>query len=180
MKVTDPSKVTEAITALSAGLTAVLSTLRNQFCQSITLGVSIADIFYKAADKYLRPALEAVIPKEHHKWIPFAISMTTRTIGVTVSWWLTRVIGGVHAATKGSEQLLLGLLALAARHHIPIPANLDASSPLFPSVIMGLTSIGIYAQVWRGFSLPFPLNLIFFPLRIVEGLIAYALSYGPK
>ena len=67
LKVTDPMKVTEAVTALGSGCTAVLATLKNEFAQSITLGVSIADIFHKAAEKYLRPQLEAVVPKEHHK-----------------------------------------------------------------------------------------------------------------
>ena len=59
---------------------------------------------------------------------------------------------------KGAELLLLGATALAAKHRLPVPAALASpAGAAFPSAVIALAVLGLYAQVrWvrgRGFNL---------------------------
>eukprot|EP00798_Chlamydomonas_sp_ICE-L_P023163 gene23163-30371_t len=68
-KSTDPDKLQAGI----QGLLGVVTTLKLQFAQSITLGVSLADIFEQASNSVIKPALVVVTPKEDQKWLDMTI-----------------------------------------------------------------------------------------------------------
>jgi hypothetical protein len=51
LQATNPTIINEGVQGLTAGLTAVIATLRMEFAQTVTLGVSLGDIFTSVADK---------------------------------------------------------------------------------------------------------------------------------
>lgn len=176
LKVTDPVKLQEALAGVMAGATAVIATLRLEFAQTITLGVSLADMFTKAADKFVRPTLEKVIPEEHHKWIPMLISYSCRAVAVHIAWWCQRIISAIHSALRGSDMLLHGIFALLLKHHIKIPLGLTTSHDAFPAAVMVLGVIGFYNQLGRGLGFPFPFNILLIPLRVLEFLLSWTIA----
>mmetsp|Transcript_5037 Transcript_5037/g.10927 ORF Transcript_5037/g.10927 Transcript_5037/m.10927 type:complete len:344 (-) Transcript_5037:655-1686(-) len=180
MKSTDPAKVQDALQGLTAGITAVVATLRLQFAQTITLGTSLGDIFTNVADKALSPLLLKVVPREYHKWIPLCISYACRSFAISIAWWCQRVISAMHSATRGAQQLLLGIFHVLERNRVKVPYNVSPNHPLFGGVVFVLAVFGFYSQLARAFGFPFPLNIILIPLRFIEVVLAWTLAYGPK
>ncbi|GAX79931.1 hypothetical protein CEUSTIGMA_g7371.t1 [Chlamydomonas eustigma] len=176
LKVTDPVKLQEALAGIMAGATAVIATLRLEFVQTITLGVSLADMFTKTADKFIRPTLEKLVPLEYHKWIPMLISYSCRGVAVHIAWWCQRIISAIHSALRGSDMLLRGVFAVLNKYHINIPMRLTTSHDAFPAAVMVLGVIGFYSQLGRGFGFPFPFNILLIPLRILEFFLSWTLA----
>jgi len=58
--------------------------------------------------------------------------------------------------------------------------DLSPSNPAFPAACTALGSVGFAFQAMHGFSLPFPLNILLLPFRIMEWALFYMLSYGPQ
>lgn len=67
--------------------------------------------------------------------------------------------------------VLMRPLAHWARAACPVAACLQL-------VAIVWTGARLVAQVVRGFSLPFPLNIILMPLRVAEWLVFFLVSYA--
>ena len=58
-----------------------------------------------------------------------------------------------------------------------LPKPYDADKTYFDEMIgYGLAAAGFYFQLTSGFALPFPLNLVFLPLSIVEWILRLQIS----
>ncbi|KAF5835127.1 hypothetical protein DUNSADRAFT_7846 [Dunaliella salina] len=177
---TDPKAVNAGVMGLSSGFMSVLATLRVKFAKTVTLGVSLADCFNETAQKIAGPALMRTLPKEHHKWIDLLISYACRSLAVTIAWWCQRIISALHCAMRGGQMILKGVSRALVRHNIQLPLDLSPSHPAFPAACTALGSIGFTFQAMHGFSLPFPLNILLLPFRILEWALYYMLAYGPQ
>mmetsp|Transcript_23191 Transcript_23191/g.38146 ORF Transcript_23191/g.38146 Transcript_23191/m.38146 type:complete len:321 (+) Transcript_23191:31-993(+) len=171
LKAVDPDKVTEAMAGIYAGLIAVICTLRIRFAQAVTLGASIGDIFSRVADTFARPILLEVVPPEYQKWIGPGIKYTCKWLGVSVAWWCLRVIQSFYSATRGAQIFGYGLLHWSARNGYTAP--FDEGSPLFAACTTVIGLFGFYWQFSHGFSLPFPLNVLLFPITLLEWILMY-------
>jgi hypothetical protein len=86
----------------------------------------------------------------------------------------------LHSATRGSDQLLSGVLALLVRYHVKVPLDLSPSHAAYPGAVAALAAFGFYVQLSCYFRLPFPFNVLLMPLRLFEVALAWTLAYGPK
>ncbi|KAJ9534096.1 hypothetical protein QJQ45_002067 [Haematococcus lacustris] len=180
LKATNPVALNDGLQGLTAGFTAVLCSLRLHFAQTITLGISLGDMFTKAADHLLRPALEKMTPPEYHKWLGLGISYCCRSVAVTLAWWCQRIISTLHSSMRGAQLLLAGISSMTKRLHVKMPVDLSPSNEAYPVLCSTISGVGLYSQLVRGFLLPFPLNILLLPLRLVEGLLWLLVAYGPK
>lgn len=169
-KSVNPDDVSNALAGLWSGTFGVLCTLRIQFAHAVTLGAAIGDVLHKGVHKYLEPTLGEMIPREYHKWIPSIVKYACRSIAVSIAWVVQRVISAFHSAIRGSEMALTGICAYLKRHNhineVPVPG-----SQLWFGLHIGLAVTGFLWQLRMGFSLPFPMNLLFLPLSIFEWIL---------
>eukprot|EP00740_Mantoniella_antarctica_P019794 CAMPEP_0198705718 /NCGR_PEP_ID=MMETSP1468-20131203/390571_1 /TAXON_ID=1461545 /ORGANISM="Mantoniella sp, Strain CCMP1436" /LENGTH=276 /DNA_ID=CAMNT_0044464591 /DNA_START=125 /DNA_END=955 /DNA_ORIENTATION=- len=81
-KAVDPELMGEALTAIYAGLMAVVATLRVKFAACVTIGVTVGGIAHNVASSHLEPVLHELTPLEYRTLrVKFAACVT---IGVTV------------------------------------------------------------------------------------------------
>lgn len=84
----------------------------------------------------------------------------------------------MHSAMRGSDILLRGVFALLATRNVSLPLQLSPSHEAYPALVTSLGVFGFWYQLSRFFGIPFPLNILLLPLRILEGVLAWTLAYG--
>jgi hypothetical protein len=99
----------------------------------------------------------------------------SKLFGVSLAWSLYRVISAFYTAIRGAQLFAHGLAQYAERsQQFQIPA--DADSSLFPALVCGIASLGFLSQMFYGFALPFPFNLLLFPLSLVESFLMWVVA----
>lgn len=113
------------------------------------------------------------------------VMYTCKMIGVSFAWTLQRVVSGLQSAVRGGQLFARGALSYAARHGALAKyldkdgdgkPDLSEGSVPFMAVAYGLAFFGFTWQLFSGFSLPFPLNLILFPFTVTEWFVTYYIS----
>lgn len=91
-------------------------------------------------------------------------------IGMTIAWRVQTVISAVTSAMAGGLIISRALLQLVAKgkDHNDTMADEIAS--------YGFTGAGFYFQYYVGFSPPFPLNLVLWPVEIAETYIRWSIT----
>jgi len=174
LKSMDPVMVTSALSGIWMGFLGVVAVLRLQFAQTIALGATVGHIFESVADRLVRPILEKTIPDSHHKWIPIIISYGCKTLGVSVAWTIQRVISAFYSSIRGAQMLMIGLITYLARNGYH--TWLDQSSLVFAGLTGLIAWTGFAWQLQSGFTLPFPLNVLLFPLTVAEWFITWMVA----
>lgn len=166
LKTTDPQVVGDAVAAISSGWLAVLAALKISFARAVTLGAAIGDTLSKPSVKILGPPLKKIVPEDYHRWIIPGINYTCKFIAISIAWTIQRVISAFHSCIRGGHMAAAGFINYLHRYHfIKSTAN-----DTYVDEIVGyvLAALGFASQVGAGFRVPFPLNILFFPLTCVE------------
>eukprot|EP01126_Amoeba_proteus_P027795 TRINITY_DN2751_c0_g2_i5.p1 TRINITY_DN2751_c0_g2~~TRINITY_DN2751_c0_g2_i5.p1 ORF type:complete len:354 (+),score=59.70 TRINITY_DN2751_c0_g2_i5:81-1142(+) len=174
LRTVNPVLCMDAISGLATGFLAVVATLRVQFAQTITIGVSLGEIFLKVVQPFACPLLSELIPQPYHRWIPVIVIYGCKIVGVSLAWTMQRVISAFYSAIKGAELFANGLHHYLDRHNIHAPFVRDS----LHLIVMIVAALGFTWQLTRGFSLPFPFNLLFFPITIIEWLLMWFVGVG--
>lgn len=174
LKVVDPNSVNTQIALLYTGWVGVMAVLKIEFARTITLGNAIGDKLYGPAEHFLQPIAISICPEEYKHWVPVAIKYTCKVIAVTIAWWIQRVLSAVHSCITGG--LMFGRELVHYLHdkgHIKFDAD---DSYLDEAAGFAIGAFGLLVQFYFRFSVPFPLNILFLPLSMVEGFIVWSVS----
>ena len=166
----DPNQVSDAVNLVWAGMLSVLATLRVHFAQAVTLGCSLGEIAESHLSVTTEPLIRSVLPPQLAKWGPVVNSSLFKFVGVLCAWFLTRIIAGFHAAMRGGHLFVKHALILAKDRGL-VDASLE-NSPRASMLAAVVGFLGFYWQLSNGFALPFPLNVLLFPVSIVEWLLS--------
>ena len=115
-------------------------------------------------------------PTEYKKWVTPGVKYACKLFGVSIAWSLQMTISAFHSASRGAQLFARGSLAYAVRHKYLSPSAIDEKGKVFNFFIVGLGCLGFWWQFWNGFSLPFPLNVLLFPLGWVEWYIRWTIT----
>ncbi|EKX43490.1 hypothetical protein GUITHDRAFT_140528 [Guillardia theta CCMP2712] len=108
---------------------------------------------------------------EYHKWIDPGIKYSSQAVGVFLAWILQRIMSAIHCSLRGAFLFVSSSQdALVKLGYISSPV-LEKDSTLFSGAVMLLALIGFLSQASYGFGLPFPLNLLFLPVYVLEFVI---------
>ncbi len=132
LKSVDPSQVSDALAAVYGGCIAVLAVLKLQFAAAVTLGNSLGDIAARAAAPAALPLVSAALPAEYKKWAEPLFRYACKAGGVSLAWWLQRVLSAFHSAFRGAEMFVACALVVAARRGYIIDRNSDGKSDIEP------------------------------------------------
>eukprot|EP00808_Paulinella_micropora_P025833 g439.t1 len=170
----DPTSVSTALNGLYASSISVMAALRSKFARVVTLGATIGEALDPHAVKYLHPTLQAMVPKEHHKWIDFFIGYACRSIGVTIAWAFQRVISAVHSSLRGAFIFTEAFAEFTAKKGYPVLAEGYWDEGF--AAVCALSGLSMQLSNW--FSLPWLLYLPLFPLVLLEKFLAYLVGMG--
>mmetsp|Transcript_4448 Transcript_4448/g.7212 ORF Transcript_4448/g.7212 Transcript_4448/m.7212 type:complete len:340 (+) Transcript_4448:88-1107(+) len=173
----NPDKLSMAAGGLYTGFMGVIATLRVQFAQTVTLGAVIGGTFSAYAQRIFQPLFVHVVPNEYAKWVPVLIDYVCKLIGVSIAWFVQRVISAFYSAIRGANLVSKGVLSYAARHNYINASFADASSNHYAALTMALAGAGFMFQISNYMQLPFPFNIVFFPLSIVEYILNYFVAF---
>lgn len=103
-----------------------------------------------------------------------------RTIGLNASWILMRAMTSMFAAMRGSSLFITGVCGYLVRYNYVGPNIFKEGNPLLVAGWGLLALTGMYWQVSSGFRVPFPLNILFLPIDIVEQAVIFAVGASAK
>ena len=204
-----PRHLTSPSYLILLGFVAVIATLKLQFAKTITLGSSISKGLETHLQPLLLPTMKSLLPRRHRKWAQLALSLSFKSIAISIAWSIRRVISCYHSAIRGgllcSKNILSYLRCmgyLSDNNNKSSNSNDDDASSgssgggdskhdddgsknavglnalLQIEFVLGylLALCGIVFQLSFGFSLPFPLNVILFPITIIEYILVWIIN----
>jgi hypothetical protein len=173
----EPLQVYSALGNLYVGFLAVIATLKIKFAHTITLGASIGEMVFSTINPYVQPTIKQILPEKYQKWAPVIVNYFSKSVGVFVAWTLHRAISAFYSALRGTILLAWGvknwLLAVGIWKEQDLHdknSNLNQFAKFYGA---GIVLTGVWHQVSKGFSLPFPLNFLLFPVTLLEYFLVY-------
>jgi len=173
----DPEKINNALSGLYMSWISVIAALKVKFARTITLAMSVADVIKKPCSMYLTPALLVVVPAEFQRWIPVAVGWFCTSVGITVAWYIQRVMSAVVSSVRGGLQCSRALMRFAAQHGISGGGAVKADhTETALDEVLGwtLAALGFYFQYSLGFQVPFPFNVLLWPFAFLERRLMWA------
>lgn len=184
--VREPGRLENAVGSLWSAYVAVLATLSMQFAQIAALALGMASTVKPLVSRVATPALEWAVDPSLVHWIGSIINITLNFAAMSIAWYLQMIIASIYSGLRGGKlfaEALLGLLddfGLVSR--IPWEGCRKAFDPetsfLDEAIAYALAAAGIYSQIFSGFAIAFPFDLVLMPLTWVELFLRYQITFG--
>ena len=133
----------------------------------------------------LTPLLVAALGPELHHWVETLIDTLIKLVCIVAAWWLTSLVAAVYSALRGGRIFARGLFTLLDEHGcleklpcVPVPFDHDKTN-VDELVAYPLAAAGFFIQFSFAFTLPFPVDVIFLPLTLVEWFLRWQISAAP-
>uniref|UniRef100_A0A7S3PPR9 Uncharacterized protein n=1 Tax=Aplanochytrium stocchinoi TaxID=215587 RepID=A0A7S3PPR9_9STRA len=171
-KTTNPDTVSEALGNLYTIFVAIVATLRLRFARTISLGAAIGESIQKPVGKYAVPRLKKLLSEEYQKWALPATRHMCRFVGVSIAFYLQRILATVYTAIRGARLFVDGVTELSKRNGYGYLTEGYADE----ACAGVLTLLGIYSQFFVFPYLPFLVQLLFFPASFTEWILSIFVS----
>lgn len=114
------------------------------------------------------------------------INVTLNLLAMSIAWYLMAVVASVYSGLRGGKlfaEALFGMLAdYGLIEKIPWEGCRKVFDPstsyLDEALAYSLAAAGIYTQVFSGFAIFFPLNIVLMPLSAIEWFLRYQITFG--
>jgi len=167
----NPEKVNAAITSIYKVWMSVLAVLTIQFARTITLSLTISKFVNKLANHFVLPIVKVAIPKEYQKWCPIVLGWWCQSIGISIAWKIQTVISAFTSAIAGG--LIISRTVMFIRHK----GNKNHEDTYVDECVAYILAfLGFNFQYSHGFAVPFPFNVLLFPVQIAETYIRWAVT----
>eukprot|EP00325_Prymnesiales_sp_UTEX-LB-985_P035177 CAMPEP_0174719350 /NCGR_PEP_ID=MMETSP1094-20130205/30928_1 /TAXON_ID=156173 /ORGANISM="Chrysochromulina brevifilum, Strain UTEX LB 985" /LENGTH=373 /DNA_ID=CAMNT_0015919635 /DNA_START=34 /DNA_END=1155 /DNA_ORIENTATION=- len=186
--VNDPERLQTAVAALWTAYIAVLATLKLEFAQTTALALGIVEVVKLPLVRALATPVSQLLGSEISKWAEVLIDSTIKFVAILFAWFLQMFISAFYSAIRGGRMFADAFFALLLENDNGvkcIECLPFVSKPFDPNtsfldegVAYTLTAAGFTYQVMSGFTLPFPLNLIFLPLTIIEWFLRWQVTFA--
>ena len=173
----DPELINGALQGIYSGWIGVVAVLKVEFAKTIALGAAIGDFLYKTVATPLGSILVHLLPNEYHKWVPTLIGYACKSVAITVDWKVQRIISTFHSAIRGGLMASRGFLEWLNKKGV-VKVNTDES---YVDEVLGwsLAAAGFYFQYKMGFTPPWLIALLLWPLQATETYIVWVISSNP-
>lgn len=180
--VKEPDRLQKAFGGLFASYLAVLATLRLEFARTTAFALGIVEMAKYPIIRFFTPALSAALGPDMAHWTQTLVETALTFVAVIFAWWLQMIISAFYSGLRGgrmfADHAIAYLVDKDLMGKVPLikqPFDPDES---FLDEIVGysLAAFGFMFQILNGFTLPFPLNLVFLPLTIIEWFLRFQIS----
>ena len=175
----NPTKVDSAVASIYNVWLAVAAVLKIQFARTINMALGIAEFINKPVDRFLRPTIQIVVPDEYDRWVPVVLSWITKSIAMSIAWYIQTVILAATSAMQGGLQMARALMRMGRKKGVKfLPADHETYIDEVAAYIFA--GLGFYFQFSLHFDVPFPFNWLLWPFELAGGLyiIMYRTSMG--
>lgn len=150
----------------------ILATLKFDFAKVVTLGATIGQCLEQSLGIVLATSLSQITSKQHKKWIPVVVKIVCKSIAVTIAWYIQKVISAVQSAIRGGLMFSRSMMRWAIQKGYM--ADIDHEDTMMDEIVgWTIAAIGVYFQLNYFFDLPFPLNILLAPVKVVEWVIIW-------
>eukprot|EP00538_Stauroneis_constricta_P013686 CAMPEP_0119549298 /NCGR_PEP_ID=MMETSP1352-20130426/3049_1 /TAXON_ID=265584 /ORGANISM="Stauroneis constricta, Strain CCMP1120" /LENGTH=329 /DNA_ID=CAMNT_0007594831 /DNA_START=89 /DNA_END=1078 /DNA_ORIENTATION=- len=179
MRKMNPQKVDKAISNIYRVWLAVAAVLTIEFARAISMALAISDFLKKPVDRFIAPTIQKAVPDEYDKWVPVICGWITKSIGMSIAWYIQTVRSAFASALTGGLMMArAAYLALQCRNielgGLIKPNHED--SPLDEGLSYVFAALGFYTQFKLGFKMPAPFNLLLFPFEFAEHYIRWSIT----
>jgi len=177
--ITKPERLQTAVGSLWTAYIAVLATLRLEFARTTAFAIGIVEMVKYPAVRYLSPLILAILSKEMpadgaKAWSVTIVESSLTLLAVIFAWYLQMIISAFYSGLRGGRlfadaicEILIEKGWMEKLPFVSVPFKAEESY-IDEAIGYSLAACGFLFQFWSGFSLPFPLNIIFLPLSIIE------------
>jgi len=177
--VKDPQRLSAALGGLYVGWLSVQGVLRVKFAKTINLAVACSQFVEYYVCKALLPVLSPLLADEFRSWLPVAIKTTTKGFFVYFAWKLQEVVSAAQSGMRGGLMFSRGVANfLNKRGYTSVLGFSIEHEKTYLDELVGylLAAAGFYVQWSLGFALPFPFNIVMFPMDCVEWYIRWTIT----
>ena len=161
----------------------VIAVITIQFARTIALALTISDFFKIPINKYIAPTIELAVPVEYRRWVPVVIGWITKSFAMSIAWYLQSVISAFTSALTGGLMMARAVYDFCVHRNMKlgglIPENHEDSN-LDEMLSYAFAAMGVYLQVMNNFSVPFPLNIVLFPVKMAEYYRRWTITQAKK
>jgi len=160
----------------------VLATLRLEFARTTAFALGIVEMVRVTAIRALLPMVTAALGEELAHWSKTLIETSLTFFAVIIAWWIQTIVSAFYSGLRGGKMFADGLVALLNEknliQHVPLISQPFDPDESYLDEVVGYTvaAIGFGFQLFNGFALPLPFNIIFLPLSIVEFFLKLQIS----
>jgi hypothetical protein len=170
----EPQRLMDMVSILCTSVVGVFAVLRVDFAKTIALATTIGEEMRKPAALVIVPIASTALPKEYHQWIAPVINMVCKSVAISIAWFIQRIISSVQTAVRGG--LLFSRSILKFFNDKGYIQFNDQETYLDEIIGWSLAVIGVYFQIHDLYSVPFPLNLILWPVDLFENYLTWVIS----
>mmetsp|Transcript_9780 Transcript_9780/g.25285 ORF Transcript_9780/g.25285 Transcript_9780/m.25285 type:complete len:422 (-) Transcript_9780:341-1606(-) len=173
----DPEALQGAFGNVWAAYLAVLATLQFKFARTTAFAVGIASSSRFFFLKLLGPPLNHVMPADTEHWVPVMIDTFVHIVALVLAWYLQMVMSAVTSGLRGGTIAARAFLEFANERGWK-KLDDEATSLSDETIGMIIAAGGICFQLLNNFALPFPANIILFPLTLVQWVLKWQITWG--
>jgi len=175
----NPDKINTAVGYIYVTWMAVVVTLKVDFARTIALALSISSSLRAPSRSYIEPTLAAIIPAKYNKWVPVILDWTCKSIAMSIAWYIQTIISAFTSATYGGLKFSRSLLKFCNQQGwtfggiLPKDHRDTSIDEIFGWM---MAALGFYFQYKMGFDVPFPFNIVLWPLETAEWYIRWTIT----
>jgi len=171
----NPEKVDSAVASIYKVWLAVAAVLKIQFARTINMALGIAEFINKPVDRFLRPTIQVVVPDEYDRWVPIVLSWITKSIAMSIAWYIQTIISAATSAMQGGLQMARALMRMGRKRGVKfLPADHETYIDEVAAYIFA--GLGFYFQFSLHFDVPFPFNWLLWPFELAEWWIRWTIT----
>lgn len=169
----------DAISSIYTVWLSVLAVISIQFARTIALALSISDFLKQPINRFIAPTIELAVPADYKKWVPVVIGWITKSIAMSIAWYIQAVISAFTSALIGGLMMARAFYDFCVHRNFKlgglIPDNHEDS--YIDEVLSYIfAALGFYVQIINNFHVPFPLNLVLWPLGVAEYYLRWTIT----
>ena len=169
----------EALASLYKIWATVIATLSVKFARTIAMAVTLSNAAQRTILLVAGPTIKSALPKGYERWVPILIGWLTKSIAISLAWYLQAVISAITSAIEGGLIISRTLLRMLIKKGVKLGGLIpEKHEDTFIDEAVGymLAFFGFYFQFKFGFSAPFPFNLILFPFETAETYLRWVIT----
>jgi len=185
-EVKEPQRLEQAFGNLWSAYVAVLASLSLQFAQTTAIALGMADTLHAPVGFVLAPPLVLALGPRAKQWTEPIIRTIVNLACISFAWYLQMIVSAVYSGLRGGQMFAIALFNFLGDdlglYNPSQPAEgwrafLDPKASLLDEFIgYSLAAFGAYTQIFSGFSIIFPLNIVLLPLTWIEWFLRLQVS----
>uniref|UniRef100_A0A7R9WR56 Uncharacterized protein n=1 Tax=Craspedostauros australis TaxID=1486917 RepID=A0A7R9WR56_9STRA len=175
----NPEKIDKAMTNIYRVWLAVAAVLTIEFARAISMALAISDFLKKPIDRFVAPTIQKAVPDDYDKWVPVICGWVTKSIGMSIAWYIQTVRSAFASALVGG--LMMARATYLALQHRDIKLgglikDNHEDSALDEGLSYVFAALGFFFQFKIGFRMPAPFNILLFPFQFLETYMRWTIT----